>query len=105
MEVLNAKCVRQGVERQLIETRTGLEGLVGKALTQQALQRLRAVLTLLSGLASPVFHVASFKAVLDCAHITTVCSQQSLWFCTCQTRGDYTKQAAGWCFHPCVDCI
>ena len=75
--LLNVKRVGQGVERQLIETRTGLEGLVGKALTLQALQRLRAIHTLLSGLASPVFYVASCKAVLDCAHITK-CAQRSV---------------------------
>lgn len=70
MKMLNVTCVRQGIERQLIETRTGLEGLVGKALTQQALQRLRAIHTLLSGLGSPASHGASFEAALRSAPIT-----------------------------------
>ena len=55
-------CV-QGTERQLIETRSGLEGLVGKALTQQALHRLRAISAILSGLtASP----AAFADCMSC---------------------------------------
>ncbi|KAL0039084.1 hypothetical protein WJX77_007371 [Trebouxia sp. C0004] len=39
----------QAVERQLLETRSGLEGLVGKVMSQQALQRLKAVYNQLAG--------------------------------------------------------
>ena len=88
MKMLNVKRVRQGVERQLIETRTGLEGLVGKILTQQALQRLRAIHTLLSGLSSSVCNVASCKAVLASAHMTVYRVLLKQVFSTCHTSSE-----------------
>ncbi|KAL0047258.1 hypothetical protein WJX82_010979 [Trebouxia sp. C0006] len=39
----------QVVERQLLETRSGLEGLVGKVMSQQALHRLKALYNQLTG--------------------------------------------------------
>ena len=37
------------MERQLLETRSGLEGLVGKVMSQQALHRLKALYNQLAG--------------------------------------------------------
>lgn len=71
----------QGIERQLIETRTGLEGLVGKALTHHALQRLRAINNLLSGL-DPLYlllHVARHCLLAHILQFARVCSDKRSW--------------------------
>lgn len=101
MKMPNVKCVRQGIERQLIETRTGLEGLVGKALTQQALQRLRAIHTLLSGLASPVSHGACYEAVLDCAQVTVYRNAlKQVLIVQCHTRSEVSSCSVSFVAYP-----
>ena len=96
------------MERQLLETRSGLEGLVGKVMSQQALHRLKALYNQLTGSAGICKldrHPASIqqtmcKAIVRCCRGVVVAVQllQLLYRCctgavaaTSVVRPQYTR--------------